>query len=777
MKRAADFYGKNFKKLILLQVVLCIVWMIFLNCFLRSEKEIKFDESNISGGNISKEGYACIDESDGIYGIVLDTTTGEVKKGWYKVRIEYETGYDDNGFIVQALRPGNVLNEDIGNEERAVSLKGYHNSREVHAWLKEDSDLRIAVHFCGGGYLQIKRIILRQIPNYTPLFLIILCLLFLNTELYEISHLSAKEIKRRRLIRGGIACMVFLASIPLMNDFNIHGHDYKYHLYCMEGVAEGLISGQFPVKIMPNWWNEFGDGAPMFYGDILLYIPALITLLGYSLQTAYKCYIVFINLLTAGIAYKCFWEITKDDKIALLGAFLYTLNLYRLIDIYVRCAVGEYTALTFLPLILLGVYLMEENGWIYMAAGLTGCIQSHILVCVMIGFFFILFCIIKIKWVLKKKVFLNFCRTGILTLLWNLWYIVPFLELYMTKGYKIHSYETEWLLEERGIPFSKIFNLYFDGMKEEFFVMGLPLLIGLVLSIIFYFIYRKRAQGKGENRKWGVLLGISGVLAVLAIFLSMNFIPYSRIGSIHPVIDRLVNLFEFPFRFMCIATLLSASAVISACILWRTNPLSGKEKKTKIVGYATVSGLVMLALAGTLLSYWKLLTGDFPYVKNYEYYAIDYIMDMDKWLPLGANQGDVSHELLKSSEDIVISDYEKEYTNIVMDCVNGGVEEGYIDVPLFYYPCYKAVDVETKEALSLDYGENKRIRIKLPPGYQGKIALRVSERKLWRIAEVVSLLSIMSAFYMIIKKRNITDMISVLREAGRHRKMYHGQEA
>lgn len=758
MKRITDYYKKNFKKIISLQVILCVGAIVAINCLSRNERDVNFDKNNLIGGVISEEGFACIDENDGVYGIVLDTITEEVKRGWYKVRIEYETGYDDNGFVVQAVRPGDVLNEDIGNEERTVSLKSYHNSQEVHAWLKKDSELRIAVHFCGGGYLQVKKIILRQIPNYTFLFWMMLCLLLTNIELYELGHFSEKEVKQRRYVRGGIAFIVLLSSIPLINDFNIHGHDYKYHLYCMEGVAEGLLSGQFPVKIMPNWWNEFGDGAPIFYCDTMLYVPAIITLLGYSLQTAYKCYIVFINFLTAGISYKCFQKISKDNKIALLGAFLYSLSLYRLIDIYVRCAVGEYTALTFLPLILLGIYLMEENGWIYMTIGLSGCIQSHVLVCVMVAFFFIVFSIIKIRWVLKKTVFLNFCKTGIITILWNLWFIIPFLEVYLTKGYKIHFYETEWKLEEKGIPFIEIFKLYFKGMDEDYFVMGLPLLVGVILAIAIYFGYRKRVPENTENRKYGSLLKVSTFLAMLALVLSMDFIPYSKMGEIHKIVNRLVNFFEFPFRFMCIASVMSATAIVSACVLWKSNLYCGNTKRIKMKGYAISGGLVILAMSGTFLSYWKLLTGDSPFVKNYEYYAIGYIMDMDKWLPAEADQGEVSHELLKGDEDIQVLDYKKEYTNIDMTCINKGIEDGYIDVPLFYYPCYKAVDRDTKETLVLTYGENERVRLVLPAGYQGTVSLKVGERKLWRFVEAVSVFSILVSLYLIINRQGVMEV-------------------
>ena len=168
--------------------------------------------------------------------------------------------------------------------------------------------------------------------------------------------------------------------------------------------------------------------------------------------------------------------------------------------------------------------------------------------------------------------------------------------------------------------------------------------------------------------------------------------------------------------------------------------------------------LVVLATAGVLTSYWKLLTGDFPYVKNYEYYAIGYIMDMDKWLPAEADQGEVDHGLIKSAEDIQVSDYKKEYTNIDMTCINGG-EEGYVDVPLFYYPCYRAKDRESGQMLPLTYGENARIRIILPAGYQGTIELKVSERKLWRAAELISIFSVLLTWYVVMKNLTVEDIM------------------
>ena len=751
MKKVLDFYKENFRKLIVLQVALCLLSVVFIIISSKREYEVDIDQKDLSAGRISENGSAVFDEKEGAYGLLLDITTDEIKKGWYKVRTEYNTSYDDNGFIVQALNEG-ALNRDIGRENRTIRLRASRDSQEVHAWLKKDSALRIAVHYCGGGDLQINRIMLRQIPNYTPAAVMALFLFLLNVELYEMAHLSKTEIKQRRYVRLGIAGIVLLSSIPLMNQYNIHGHDYEHHLYSIEGIAEGLLSGQFPVRIMPNWWNEFGDGAPMFYADAMMYVPALLLVLGYSIQAAYKFYIVFINLLTAWIAYKCFLKISKDSRIALFGAFLYTLNLYRLIDIYIRCAVGEYTALTFLPLILLGIYLIEEDGWVYLALGVTGCIQSHMLVCVMSAFLFMLFGVIHIRWVFKRRVFLNFCKAGIFSLLWNLWFIVPFLNMYGSNAYKIHVYKALRSTEEMGVPVLSLFYLWFRTIHDNIYVMGLSLLIGLVIAAVVFVVFRKQVFAKEESRKHGKLLGTSIILALASLLLSMEFIPYNRISGVHRVIERLVSMLEFPFRFMGPAALLSVASIVSACMLWKSGFGTGEEQRFRKAGYIVAGMLIILTAAGALISYRNLLTSDVMLEQHKEYYVMEYKMTANKWLPLEADDSETDQKLLTSSEDVAVLDYDKEYTNVNMFCANESAAEGYVDVPLFYYPCYKAKDEETGEVLPLTYGENARIRIVLPAGYQGRIMLKVSERKLWRIAELISVLSVLAAIWLIVKR-------------------------
>src|SRR5699024_29533 len=70
-----------------------------------------------------------------------------------------------------------------------------------------------------------------------------------------------------------------------------------------------------------------------------------------SVQGAYRIYAIAVQALTAGISFFSFRQMFRHNKTALVGSILYMLAPYHIYNIYWRTAVGEYTALAFLPLI------------------------------------------------------------------------------------------------------------------------------------------------------------------------------------------------------------------------------------------------------------------------------------------------------------------------------------------------------------------------------------------------------------------------------------------
>ena len=135
-----------------------------------------------------------------------------------------------------------------------------------------------------------------------------------------------------------------------------------------------------------------------FYGDLLLYLPAVLRIIGFPVTAVYKFYVFLIHLVTSITAYICFQKMFQKKEIALLASLAYVNAGYRIVNVYVRMAVGEYSAMLFLPIAALAVYrIYTDSGAsrkrcrsnaLLLAAGMTGLIGTHVLTTEMTCFFF-----------------------------------------------------------------------------------------------------------------------------------------------------------------------------------------------------------------------------------------------------------------------------------------------------------------------------------------------------------------------------------------------------
>ena len=85
-----------------------------------------------------------------------------------------------------------------------------------------------------------------------------------------------------------LTAMVFASSLPLFGMLLGFGDDLEYHLLRIDALANGIRNGQFPVRISTYWNNGYGYASSLFYNDLFLMFPALLRLLGISVQNAYK---------------------------------------------------------------------------------------------------------------------------------------------------------------------------------------------------------------------------------------------------------------------------------------------------------------------------------------------------------------------------------------------------------------------------------------------------------------------------------------------------------
>ena len=86
-----------------------------------------------------------------------------------------------------------------------------------------------------------------------------------------------------------LGAVTVLTCVPLlMNSGGAQGADWRFHLSRIEGIAQALREGQFPVRVYSQAKDGYGYAPSLFYGELFLYFPAVLRLLGMSVQGAYR---------------------------------------------------------------------------------------------------------------------------------------------------------------------------------------------------------------------------------------------------------------------------------------------------------------------------------------------------------------------------------------------------------------------------------------------------------------------------------------------------------
>lgn len=325
------------------------------------------------------------------------------------------------------------------------------------------------------------------------------CFLLLDSAVY----LFGREQQNRGTIRqylkdhallwiiGGV--ILGILCWPLHKEELLRGHDLYYHLFRIYAIAAGWRNGMFPVRIEPAWYNGFGSASGVMYGSLLLWPAAFLYLVGVPLKTAYRLYMIGINLGTLLISYFSFLRISNSRRAATLGMTVYSLMIYRMTDLYTRAAVGEYTAMMFLPLLAAGISMLfyqsdcegnKREGRTAIVIGLSGLIQTHVLTLFIMGQVFLVYGLLNLRRTFRVKNILEILKAVLLTLGLNLWFLVPFLDYYTTQNFKV--LHERYSLEEYTIRPQQIFSWRYlpAGSFNEDPSVCMPLSLGVVSLFI-----------------------------------------------------------------------------------------------------------------------------------------------------------------------------------------------------------------------------------------------------------------------------------------------------
>lgn len=751
------------KELFVLVIEAVYISALIIKCFRGGEEYTlgpdSFGRSELFAGEITyfDDGSAGI-ETTGAGECELMTSSVRLRSGAYKFTVIYDSVSDYEGANIDNSAGElsfSAENPSILKASDIILCDGIHEMVSRiwirPTWGSDKNEVKISVSYNGYGKLSIKSIYIEEKRLYRIIGCIFAFLLFsvLNF-LYLVfckkdSRFSTVKV---RFIVAGLAAITFFPSMTYFADFLNPGHDLNFHLGRIVSLAESLREFQIPHRMQFKMLNGYGYATPLFYGEIFLLLPAVLYDFYVPLQTCYQIFVVVINFATGMISFWCFEKIAGDWRKGLFGAAIYTLSTYRMTDLIVRAAVGEYTAMVFFPLLLYGLWnLYSESGTEHtdfenclpVVAAVTGIINSHILSCEMLMIFIVPFMLIKYRTTFSKRVLLTLIKSGIWSAMLNLWFVVPFLQS-MTMNVRVSDAETINFIEKNGIYLSQLFGIFHtavggnvpSGRNQEMpLALGVSFVSGL---IIFLFIYVQRERWSlSENKemkmaKWCLISGM------VAVFFSSGLCRWDNLVYINKELARLAGMVEFSWRYLALATLLFTVMMIflMQVIEYR---FSASVCRTVMI----IIGVTAACVEGHFMTEWTNVGREEKVLSESDvdltrFSSSDYLLT-------GTDREEYKKRDLLCGAGIENAEfYYDKKGRYYLRCDNLNEALSYVDVPVQAYDHYHAYQSDEEE-LVVGKGENNRIRITIPGNFQGAICLRYEVPGLWRVCELISFIS------------------------------------
>ncbi len=673
-------------------------------------------------------------------------------RGTYRVQMYYTT--DTNGKNTME-----VTAADVGKESLRINtmhmFAGW-NQTDEEMWLLRGTDaLTVSANYGGEGRMEIHGLTIRQTNAMNRIYLfVLLCVIiavnaiYLYREYDKVYGIS----REKKTVTFLLGVTLLFASLPVMLDYMWNGGDLTYHLFRVEGIRDGILSGQFPIRISPQWQQGYGYASPIFYGETLLYIAGFFRLIGFSVTTSYRLFMLVLTAVTLWIAYDCFKKIFENRYIGVLCAAFYTLAIHRTHKLYGYAALGEGIGMVFLPLLVYGFYRVfatdteeksYQRSWVPLAVGFAMLVQSHLLTGELAGLFTILLCVVMWKKVFRIKTFLVLAKGAIGSMLLSAWFLIPFADYMLTGDFTIHHVSGR-LIQDRGGFLAHALYTFFEngggiffgetGMKDTSPAgIGIGLIVGLFL-LGYLLLSGKGKQFSVQMKTLGI---ISASFGVLAIVMSLGVFPWDAIHSLSPLTATLVSSLQFPNRIFTIANvcLVTVVGVVAKYMV---------ESCRKEQVFAFVAGMVCCVMISNVY----LLEDGVDNKVGIQVYnpkgmGTGYISGAE-YLPYGANASlFMPHDPIVTGETLV-EGYEKKSLGAEAYVINGGDFAETAAFDLLYYKGYQAYDTYSGEKLNCYAGENFEVTVEIPAGFEGVVTVGFESPWYWRVGEIMTLVSMIA---------------------------------
>lgn len=460
---------------------------------------------------------------------------------------------------------------------------------------------------------------------------------------------------------------IFITCLPMLSRQLPIGDDWEYHLLRIESIKVGVLSGQFPVKVNPIFFNNFGYGSSLFYPDLFLYIPAFLRIIGFGIEASYKLFIIIITILCFISAYYSGMGIIKSKYTALTISIIYCMSQYRLTNIYTRFALGEVQAFIFLPLLVYGLYnLFEEEfdkPWLLIIS-FSGLLYCHIISFLITVIFSIIIIIIKFKYLTNhplklKRLFVSFfIFLGFTASFW-----IPLLEQMNTNPLRTQSSR---MMRDFAVSIPSIFGNNYSMTSGN----NIPIGISITLLCLFRLMLINKEIS--NNKK---LIDEFLVLGFILLFIASDLFPWNKM----PIFFENI---QFPWRLYGLSTtFLSFAAGITI------NEVFQKSDHYLLITFLLIfMSYTALSIEAISAKYYNISNDYYNDIKN------TYPGNGYEYLPDDLNSSSIYE--LTAGERKILSDTDQEisFEQIGVKLkINYFPYHKYINIPLLYYKGYSAI--------------------------------------------------------------------------------------
>ncbi len=521
--------------------------------------------------------------------------------------------------------------------------------------------------------------------------------------------------------------------------FSMHDDTQPARIFEM---AKAIQEGQFPAR----WVGDLGYGAgyPLFnfYAPLPYYLGSLAYLTGLNAIDSAK--ILFgIGIILSVLFMYFFLKKIAGRAAGMAGGVLYLYAPYHAVNIYVRGALGELYAYSFIPLLVFGVYQLfssktEQNarrGILWGVLGLSGMILSHNILGMLGLFLLILFIFLIFVYLLVKKlnlkIILPLSLIVIFSLLLTSFFWMPaVLEKQYTNVESVTQGGSNF--RDHFVYPDQLWNSVWgyagsapgraDGMS---FMIGKFHLILLVISLVLYLILFK----KQENEKLQKVFLVSAIYFFLSTFMTLQSSQF--IWNLFPFFKYV----QFPWRFLNFSLFF-----LVIVILYPFTFLESKQKNILSIALIILTIFFYskffqpaMYIASNDADYVSAisLTGKMSVISD-EYLPIDFIKKNSQEMIDSVNTNSIIEAKIDKSRFIY-----KEITIIAR-------ENGKYITPFTFFPGWEARLNGNKIAIDDTFG---RISLTVLEG-ESKLVFRFTDTPFRKIANGISILGFFLLVYV-----------------------------